>query len=166
MNCRWLLLALVLLAAPLASAQSQPFWSTRVEWYSANYDEVLTTLEQDSSFTVLPVVNTVCEIWSRRDGAMGSEVAPAVARALIHHSTLTLRWFRDHPSDFQAWLDRMPYDLLTDYSDEQSEEMEVLRLQLANTLSEYATEERDASLASMAQAVVDVATNSVVRQVD
>lgn len=165
MNRPWLLTLALVAAAPVF-AQDQPFWASRVEWYLANYDEVVGTLERDSGFAVLPVVNAVCEIWGRRDGSIGAEVAPAVARALIHHPALTLGWFRDRPEDFEAWMDLMPDVLLTDYSGNQSEELEAFRLQLVSALRAYSATEDDAELASMAEAVANLARNTAVSQLD
>ena len=165
MNRRWLLPLVLLAAAPVA-AQGQPFWAARVDWYLANYDEVIGTLERDTSFAVLPVINAVCEIWARRDGAIGAEVAPAVARALIHHPRLTLSWFRDHPADFEAWLDRMPYALLTDYSGEQHAELEALRLRLVESLGAFAAVTDNADLAPMAEAIAQLAATAAVRDID
>jgi len=93
-------------------------------------------------------------------------VAPAIARALINQPSLTLHWFEDHPVDFEAWLDRMPYDLLTDYSGEWANELDSLRIALVSSLSEFALQTEDESLAQMATDVARRAEDNGIRQID
>ncbi len=60
----------------------------------------------------------------------------------------------------------MPYDLLTDYSGEWANELDSLRIALVSSLSEFALQTEDESLAQMATDVARRAEDNGIRQID
>ena len=161
-----LLLLLVAVLAADVCAQSISVHEDRLNWYSSNHDEIQTALTQENELVATPLVHLVCAMWEAREGAGGSEVAPAIARAMIYHPDLTLRWFREYREVFEAWIDRLPFDLLTDYSGEMSSELESLRSALVGSPSDFALQSEDESLAETAISVARKAEDNRVRQID
>ena len=113
------------------------------EWYLKNTDQIESVLINGSEFEAVPVVNTLCEIWKYRDGAIGSEVAPGIALAFIHRPHLTFAWFKREPVQFDAWIERLPYALLTDYTGNRSQELSDLKMELLEALEKYLEEKND-----------------------
>lgn len=83
-------------------------------------------------------VNTVWYIWTNRDGGIGAEVSPDIAKSIILYPKLIFTKFRDNPNSFNDWIDRLPYDLFTDYNEGRDEEKLVkLKKDLLKSLSNY-----------------------------
>lgn len=114
--------------------------STNFEWYLKNTEQIESVLKNGSEFEAVPVVNTLCEIWKYRDGAIGSEVAPSIALAFIHRPHLTFAWFQREPVQFDAWIEGLPYALLTDYTGKRSQELFNLKMELLKALEKYLNE--------------------------
>ena len=62
-------------------------------------------------------VNTVWYIYINRDGGIGVEISPYIAKSIILFPNLIFKKFRDNPDSFNNWVERLPYDLFTDYND-------------------------------------------------
>lgn len=61
-------------------------------------------------------VNTVWYIYINRDGGIGVEISPYIAKSIILYPNLIFKKFRDNPDSFNNWVERLPVDLFTDFN--------------------------------------------------
>ena len=63
-----------------------------------------------------------------------------IAIAFTRRPDLTFAWFKREPAQFDAWIERLPYALLTDYSGKRSQEISNLKMELTAALKKYLNE--------------------------
>ncbi len=73
-------------------------------WLLQNEKTISNQLQASSDIEVMPIINTLGIIWQNREGAIGSEVSPYIAQALIYKSDNMLAWFNKHPKSLETWL--------------------------------------------------------------
>ena len=129
-------LLLVALSIPLP-VKGNAITKINIEWFSTNRDYITETLESKDDKMVLPIILMLADIWSKRDGGIGAEVAPDIARAIFYHPNLMLAWFHEHDSEFNSFVESLPSTLLTDFSGEDAQQIELFRLTLIQSLDKY-----------------------------
>ena len=105
------------------------------EWYFENYEKIEDALSGDSNFLVIPIVTTLGDIWRHKDGAIGAEVAPMIAKALINKPKEMLSWFSHNPKELESFINELPNALLTEYSGKESGMKELIELKQELELS-------------------------------
>lgn len=131
---------IILLFSNTGLADGEKINSITSNWYLKNTSQIEAVLVRGSDFEAVPVVSTLCEIWKYRDGSIGAEVSPSIALAFIHRPNLTFAWFKREPAQFDAWVEELPYVLLTDYTGKQNQELAKLKLELLTSLKNYLNE--------------------------
>ncbi len=121
------------------------------EWLYKNHAYAAKILKDGPREALLPVINMLGFIWQHRDGAMGTEVAGSIALAFIHHPALMFAWFEKHPVQYDDWLLRLPYVLLTAYADDGSgsevAKLNELKEELLEALKDYEADSQASDLA-------------------
>lgn len=132
-------------------------------WLSSNEKEISEILQKNSAIDSMPIINLLGTTWSVRDGALGSEVSPYIAEAIIYQTNSMLAWFGSNPAEFESWLSSIPVSLLTNYSgsEEYSSYLSGLKNRLVSTLSQY-----DGKNVILAKRVLAVVSETPVRVID
>ncbi|QFU06880.1 hypothetical protein FIU82_17945 (plasmid) [Pseudoalteromonas sp. THAF3] len=108
-----------------------------LSWLLNNYDKVEETVSRDKSYELIPVTNTLVEIWYHRDGATTAEVSIPIIMALIHHPDIMLPMLADNPDSFDRWLSQFNGIVFMDFSGESFDELTSLKVQLAESMSSF-----------------------------
>ena len=139
--------------------------SLNLQWMYDNYEYALQVLKSSNEKEVIPVINIVGEIWKRRDGAVFIEVSDLIGYALLNHTDKILLWFKANPNDFEAWKEKMPIALFTDWSGEQFEELKILKKNLILVLDEFTLKSNSDELTDMANSLSVILKDSNVRSI-
>lgn len=132
-------------------------------WLHQNEKAITSQLQTSSDIEVMPIINTLGIIWQNRDGAIGSEVSPYIAQALIFKSNYMLAWFNKHPKSLEAWLHDIEPNLLTNYngSPDYSYFLAKIKNQLTSAMSSY-----NGSFKSEAGKVLAAISKAQVREIN
>lgn len=130
----FLLLALYSLFTQAASLKNE----INLSWMANNFQQIEKTLSSRESYELIPVINTLSEIWYRRDGAITGEVSTPIILALIFHPELMLPMLADRPDSFDRWLSQFNGIVFTDYSGDSFDELKLLHKQLTESMSNFA----------------------------
>jgi len=137
------------------------------EWYLKHYKYVNSVLESDNAKEVIPIINTLGTIWKFRDGAIGSEISGAIAKAMIHHPKYMFGWFISHPVQLDKWIERIPYDLLTNYASVgHSAKLKTIKKNMERSLPDYIQSENNSKLKNAAIKVLSRVKSTEVREID
>jgi hypothetical protein len=147
---RWHLLCLLLLGPGLALAAERTFVGYTFKWYASNYESVHRVLRSKKDPNVVPYIHTIGTLYELRDGSIGAEVSPAIGVALTHHPALMLSWFEAHPVVFAQWMERVQFDLLTDYKGTQATTLKRVQSDLVASLRKFEGESKDSLLRELA----------------
>ncbi|WP_064608794.1 hypothetical protein [Photobacterium sp. J15] len=131
-----LVLTFILLLSASASATT-PKNQMNLDWFLSNYHSIERTILTEDKKAVIPILNTLGEIWYKRDGATSGEISPLLAQALITHTDIALSVLSDYPESFERWLAQLQGVLFTDIDGNQKDSLIALRSELITTLSEY-----------------------------
>ncbi|OAN11382.1 hypothetical protein A3K86_20775 [Photobacterium jeanii] len=137
-----------------------------LSWFSGNYQHIETSLLTQDTDSVLPLINTLGEIWLQRDGAISGEVSPLLAQAIIMHPEVTLAVLSSHPNSYQKWVERELNGMLfTAQTDKEKLELEMLQGSLAGALADYIPT-ANTQLKPYAQSLLTAVEASNIRIVD
>ena len=161
-----LLLILIIAVPGIIYAKNIDLIELNYEWYIHNYKYIEKTLIDGKDKKVVPIVNTLGQIWIKRDGAIGAEVSPYIAKALIFQTKTMLIWFSANSKGFSEWVSNIEANLLTDYSGVRLAEIKKLRSDLLSSLNKYITNETDNELGRMAKIILTKLESSEVREID
>lgn len=131
------------------------------EWLHRHEAEIVDLLQDDET-SVVPVINLLGNTWAVRDGALGSEVSPYIAEALVYRTDSMLAWFAAHRSALDAWLASVPDSLFTNYSGRAAyaEYLADLKARLLASLEGYRGEHQ-----AEAARIADVIATAEVREI-
>ena len=130
-------LCLLLLSVVVYAEMSANLTVSNFNWHQANSDYIENSLKEGRSDSLLPVINMLGTIWQYRDGAIGSQVTPSIAMAIIYQPEEMFTWFEKHPQAYVDWLSELPSNLLTDYEGNRTIELSKLKDTLVNSLRAY-----------------------------
>lgn len=142
-----------------AIARGSEWLESNSEWFNANHAHIRATILSGERREVIPIINTIGMLWANADGAIGSEVGPSIADAMIYQPKLMFSWFERNPVIFDKWLVQIQYDVFTDYGDLGTEKLEKVRTTLIHALAEYIAKEDALSLKNLAQRVLDMVSS-------
>ena len=133
------------------------------KWLHQNESIIAQNLQTRTDVAAMPIINTLGEIWQNRDGALGSEVSPQIANALIYKANNMLAWFQKHPEALKSWAQEIPYSLLTNYSGEPeySAYLKQLKAQLTSSMSSY-----NGLFNAEASYILSIISKAQVREID
>ena len=138
-----------------------------LNWYEENYKLIHEKLKNGSEQEAEPILKAILDLWKHRDGAIGLEISSAMAEAFIHHPDLTFSWFAANRSDFDEWVERVPYCLLTNYSDrENHQKLEKLRKRLSQAMKLFYEKTDNESYRAMAIQLQKQLEESPIRDID
>jgi hypothetical protein len=146
---RWRQLCLLFLAPALVAA-GPSFVGQSAKWYNSNYESVQRVLRSKQDPNVVPYIHALGSLYEFREGSIGAEVSPAIGVALTYHPALMLSWFQAHPTVFEQWLERVQFDLLTDYKGTEAKHLERMRVELVASLRKFESESKDAVIRELA----------------
>lgn len=145
------LLSLFTYAEELKNKTYKSLTEANLDWYESNSSKVGSLLLNGECFEVIPLVNTLGEIWQFRDGAVGGEIAPVIAQSFIHRPHITFLWFDKHPKAFEGWIVELPEALLTDYDGSYADKLKALKEELLVALNSYLSSSNTNKLESLAR---------------
>ena len=138
-----------------------------LNWYEENYKMIHEKLKNGSEQEAEPILKAILDLWKHRDGLIGLEISSAMAEACIHHPDLTFSWFAANRSDFDEWVERVPYCLLTNYSDrENHQKLEKLRKRLSQAMKLFSEKTDNESYRAMAIQLQKQLEESPIRDID
>lgn len=108
-----------------------------LDWLQNNYSDIETIVKNKNSVYFVPVLNTLGDIWYKRDGATTGEISPLLAKSLIANPDLMLYIFAEHPDSFSKWLSQLQGTLFTDITGEKYNELKILHLELYKSMNKY-----------------------------
>lgn len=135
-------------------------------WYESNIAEINDLLLSSKSIEVIPIINTIGEIWQFRDGAIGSEIAPVIAQSFIYHPHVTFLWFNKHSKAFDDWITELPEALLTDYDGSYADRLKAVKKDLLVTLNSYLASSNSDKLESLANKFISKLEATEVKIID
>lgn len=110
---------------------------SNLNWLHDNYSEIEKVVSNNDSPFFVPVINTLSDIWYKRDGATTGEISPLLAYALISKPELVLCTLSQYPESFQKWLSQLQGTLFTDVTGEQSGELKKIHIELQASMDSY-----------------------------
>ena len=149
-----------------AFARGSEWLESNAEWFKTNHEYVYLTIRDGNQRELIPIISTLGMLWGNADGAIGSEVAPAIAAAMIHRPKSMLSWFEKNPNGFDRWLSQAQYDVFTDYSDSGVERLEQVRVALLASLKKYREEEQAPTLKQMAARAYETISALSIRTIE
>lgn len=134
-------------------------------WFHRNYDHIMVTINSGKNVSLVPIVNTIGQIWKKRDGGISGEVSPVIATLLIQEPDLMLSVFEENSEHFSKWLDELQSPLFTDFTGSDYENLVVLHRELLNAMIEY-SKSGDSRLVPFSKRLVEKLRTIDVRVVD
>jgi hypothetical protein len=132
---KFLVLVLCFVVNPIFSSPSINV--TNLTWLHDNYPEIEDVVNNKESSYFIPVINTLNDIWIKRDGATTGEISPLLAYALISNPELVLCVLSQQPDSFTKWLSQLQGTLFTDVTGEKSDELKIILSDLQSSMSNY-----------------------------
>ena len=148
------------------SSNSTNLTKVNFDWYIRNSNNINQVLREGSLDEFLPVINMLGLIWKHQDGAIGVEVSPKIAEAFINKPELMFCWFKKNPDDFRYFIERLPFDLFTDYSGERMLEVQCLRSRLIQSLTKFLKDNPPVEYFEMGNVLLKKIEMTKVRQPD
>lgn len=132
---KFLVITLCFIVNPMFASSSINL--TNLTWLHNNYSEIEKVVNNNDSPYFVPVINTLSDIWYKRDGATTGEISPLLAYALISKPELVLCTLAQHPESFKKWLSQLQGTLFTDVTGEQSDELKKIHSNLQISMDNY-----------------------------
>ncbi len=137
MLTKCLIIMLMLLAVNPAFAVCSKN-SINLDWLHENYNDIEVLVQKkEKNSSLIPVLNTLGDIWYKRYGGTTGEVSPLLAKALITNPDLMLSVLADYPESFSRWLSQLQGTLFTDFTGTQFNELKKLHSRLYKAMQEY-----------------------------
>ncbi|MDO6775804.1 hypothetical protein Q4591_10580 [Shewanella sp. 3_MG-2023] len=155
--------ALFAISLPVYSADTMH--DENLNWFNNNYVQIENVLAQDADLSLVPYLNTLIVMWTKRDGAMTGEISPLLAVSLINHPELTLRAFAEHPKSYERWLTQLQGTLFTDFSGNDHKSLKKLHCDLSSAMENY-SQYGDESLIPLAMNLLESLKAIEIRVVD
>ena len=148
--------------------QAEDIQKLRMEWLSQKQDSLVAEIRVAKKVELLPMMETLGQLWLRRDGALATEVAPYIAEIIIREPALAFSWFSEHPTEFNEFVTQSQYSIFTDYAidAEIQIEMEYLRQRLVLASAEFGSSNQGELLIKMAEKLSKKVQAIKVRVVD
>jgi len=128
----------LLLAILTFSAQSKPSRNeVNLNWMLNNYSEIEKNISTKQPTVLIPILNTLTDIWVHRDGATTTEVSPLIIEALIYKPKLMLSMLADKPDSFDRWLTQFSGQIFRDFSGKDFDELVLLHKQLNTSMLDF-----------------------------
>lgn len=134
-------------------------------WMNKNYDTIIQVISSDDELLVVPIINTLSDLWSQRDGALSGEVSPLVIEALINEPEITLIALSSDSESFKKWLGEIQGMAFTGQSIDDVEYLTEMKKRLNVSLVEYISH-GDSNLILYADMLIDKLDEISIRIVD
>ncbi|MDO6544000.1 hypothetical protein [Photobacterium sanguinicancri] len=148
---RVIVLLVTLAALPVFSSPERD--SLKLDWMMVNHSEIELILGKKETVSVIPIINTLVDIWSKRDGGISGEVSPLIVNALTTNTEYTLSMMSDYPDSFQDWLEELDGIVFTDLTGLESEHLNQEKDNLVQALKNY-TKNGNSDLGVFAQRLI------------
>jgi len=136
MFTRCLIIIVMLLAVNPAFATGSKN-RINLDWLHENYSDIeILVQKKGENSSLIPVLNTLGEIWYKRDGGSTGEISPLLAKALITNPDLMLSVLADYPESFSQWLSQLQGILFTDFTGTQFNELKKLHSRLYKAMQD------------------------------
>ncbi|MGR5150172.1 hypothetical protein ACQKP8_26950 [Photobacterium alginatilyticum] len=106
-------------------------------WMNDNYQSIESILKHGEELSVIPVLNTLIDIWLNRDGGVSGEVTPLIVIALINNAEPTLILLSEHPDSFERWLNELDGMVFTDHAGTESEKLNKIKYHVLESMEAY-----------------------------
>lgn len=106
-------------------------------WFHENHEYISIAIDSGEFTPLVPIVNTIGEIWKKRDGGISGEVSPVIAKLLVKEPELMLSVFEANPEHFSRWLNELQSPLFTDFTGNEYESLVTLHHDLLGMMLKY-----------------------------
>tara|TARA_R100000935_G_scaffold57554_2_gene91761 strand:- start:480 stop:1001 length:522 start_codon:yes stop_codon:yes gene_type:complete len=140
----------------------------RLNWFSEAQWGLSAEIKSANNARLSELMKDLGELWLRRDGALGSEVAPFITEIVAEEPSIVFVWFKDHPKDFTAFVKDIQYSVFTDYNGEEDavKELDLLRKKAISACKTLMLSSKSTEIVELAKAF-DFELNGVaVRTID
>jgi len=134
-------------------------------WMNDNYQSIELQLQGGEDFLAIPLINTLVEIWLKRDGAISGEVSPLIVVALVNNAEPTLILLSEHPESFEKWLNELEGMVFTDHVGTESGKLKKLKYNAVESMRGYSVSGRPELVVYAEQLILRLESISV-RAVD
>lgn len=157
------LFVFIIVTMPILAATPRTILNHK--WMNDNYQSIESTLNNGEEVSVIPVINTLVEIWLNRDGAVSGEVSPLIVLALINNAEPTLILLSENPDSFNRWLNELDGMVFTDHTGTEFEKLNNLKYQAIESMRAYSKYGR-AELVLFAHQLIEQLESISVQTVD
>lgn len=147
---------------------SRPIMATSISsfnWLMRNYEEALNILKHGDKADVNKVLNCLMDAWKNRDGAIGLEISVFFSQALLTQTDAIIALFQNRKQELASFLDRMPYDVFTNYTGDEKSRLSQLRDDLIQRLNAYENQTKDDENKRIAQRIRKTMEETPVREI-
>lgn len=149
-----------------ATFASSPRTELNLRWMKDNYLTIQEHLKNDDSKLIVPIINTLGEIWVHRDGAVSGEVSPLLLVALNHHTHITLVVLSSEPDSYSKWLNELEGIVFTDFNGEEVERLSHAKEALVKALVSYTNSNPKTILIPYGERLLERLEEITIRSVD
>ena len=138
---------------------------TNLIWFDQYLPRITETVTGEITFELIPILNTLTEIWLKRDGGTTAEVSLPIMSALIKHPKLMLPMLTEDSKSFERWLKQFNGIVFTDFSGDRKDQLERMHSELEKSMIECLTR-CDKELIPFAEQIVEQLKNTMITVVD
>ena len=106
------------------------------KWFEENHEEIVKIIK-DPSANADHVINNILVVFKNRDGAIGLEISYYIEKALIIRPKDMIKGFYNYPEEYKDWLNKIGPYLLTDYSGDEKDELEITKQKILKSLENF-----------------------------
>jgi hypothetical protein len=110
------------------------------------------------------VLQVMTRAWQVKDGAAGIRVHSAIVELMIIRPQETIQWLTDQPEIFSELMEKMQFDVFTDYSGQRSIQLNSLRDDLIEVLEQNRFDEEQVNVTN--RKILDRVKSISVRKID
>ncbi|TVZ40857.1 hypothetical protein P886_0190 [Alteromonadaceae bacterium 2753L.S.0a.02] len=140
----------------------------RINWFSEAQWGLSAEIKLANNARLSEIMKDLGELWMRRDGALGYEVAPFITEIVAEEPSIVFVWFHYHPKDFTAFVKDIQHSVFTDYNgeDEAVKELELLRAKTISACKTLISSSKSTEIVELAKALESELNDVVVRTID
>jgi len=162
---KYYLIALLLLFCSSVLAKEV---ADRLAWFNEAQWDLSTEIQSANNERLNELMVNLGELWLRRDGALGSEVAPFIIEVIVKEPSIVFTWFRQHPKHYASFVENLQYSVFTDYNGDSElvKELEQLRVNAISACKSIKITSSSPEIDSLAKALESQLVGISVREID
>ena len=140
----------------------------RIIWFNEAQWGLSAEIETAKYEKLEELMGKLGQLWLRRDGALGSEVAPFITKIVTKEPNAVFVWFQRHPKDYSVFVEDIQYFVFTDYNGDKEEvkKLEQLRIKTISACRSFALTSESKEIGELAKSLESKLSSIVVRAID